>query len=116
MEARESQISFCFGGGINYRQVALSQISQLMSKLELLGSGAFGEFFFQISPNILRRSCIPNVAQELFTHTGGEAVENSTRRLFPGQEVFVYRFGCCIICSIDITLVSMPEQILVHLV
>ena len=30
-----------------------------------------------------------DVAQKLIAHTGCEAVENSTRHLFPGQEIFV---------------------------
>ena len=108
MEARESQISFIFD--------ALSHIAQLLSELELPGCGACGENLFQISPSILQRSRIPNVTQELFPHTGREAVENSARRLFPGRKVSVCRIGCCVICSIDIAPISMPEQVLVHLV
>ena len=71
---------------------------------------------FSDFPNHPSASSIPNVAQELFAHTGCEAIENFSCRLFPGREVSVCRFGCCIICSIDIAPVSMPEQVLVHLV
>ena len=47
-------------------------------------------------------SRIPNVAQELFVHTGREAVENSARRLFPSRKVSMCQFGCCVIRSINI--------------
>ena len=87
-----------------------------MSELELSGCGACSENLFQISPSILQHFRIPNIAQEFFTQTRREAVKNSTRQLIPGREVSVCRIGCCVICSIDIAPVSVPEQVLVHLV
>ena len=41
---------------------------------------------------------------------------HDARRLFPRREVPVCRFGCCVVCSIDIAPVAVPEQVLVHLV
>ena len=87
-----------------------------LSELELPGCGACSENIFPIFPSMLLRTRTPNVTQELFAHTGREAIENSARRLFLGREVSVCRFRCCVICSIDIGPVSMPEQVLVHLV
>ena len=75
------------GGVVSHRHVTLTHIAQLLSELEFPCCGACDENLFQISPSILRHSCILNVAQELFAHIGCETVESSARQLFPGWEV-----------------------------
>ena len=109
-------MSFIDGGVVRHRHISLSQIAQLLPELKLSSCGARRENLSQISPRILRCACIPNVAQKLVAHTRCGAIENFARRMFLGREVSLCRFGCCVIRSIDITLVAMPEQVLVHLV
>ena len=101
---------------VGHRHVPLSDIAQLLSELQLLGCGACGENLLQVSPSFLQRLGVPDMAQQHISDTGGKTIHNSTYRLFPSWEVLVCRIRCRIVGSVDITPVTMPEQVLVHLV
>mgnify|MGYP007007537177 CR=1 FL=1 len=51
------------GGIISHRHVSLSDIAQLLSEHKLSGYGARGEYLLQISPSLLWRLSMPDVAQ-----------------------------------------------------
>ena len=85
------------GGIINHR-LFLPDIVELLSELQLLGHCATSKNLFEICPRIC------------------ETVHYSVCRLFPGQKVPMCRIHGCLICSFDLTPVSVPKQIQVHLV
>ena len=96
-------------GVVSHLHISLLDIAQLLPELELSSCYARDQNRFQIFPSIFRRPGIPNVAQKLITHTGCKTIEKSACRLFQGREVSLCRLGCCIISSINITPIPMPE-------
>ena len=56
----------------------------------------------------------------MFEHVVGdigcEAIHYPACRLFPSRRVHVCRLRCCIVSSVDITPVAMPEQVLMYLI
>ena len=94
------------GGVVRHRHLSLSNFAQHLSELKLCGCGVRGENLFQISQN---------VPKKLIAHVGCKAVENFAFLLILGREISVCRLRRCIISSFDITPVTVPEQVLVHL-
>ena len=103
-------------GVVSDQHTSLLEVVELLRELQLIGCGAGGEDSFQVPLNILRRFCIIYVAEHLFTHAGREAVQDLACYLLLGWKVFVPWLTCYIIFSFCITLVSVDEKILVHLV
>ena len=71
---------------------------------------------FQVRPSFLWCLGVPDMAEQLVTDTRHEAVHYPACHLFRSQKVPMRCIRHYVISSIDITPVTMPEQILVHLV
>ena len=107
---------FDFGGVLGHCHFPLLNIVELLTELQLLGRGTCSENLLQIFLGLLQCFHISNVAQHLIVHTGREAVQHSTRCLFPNWEILVCRIWHYFVRAFHITLVSVPRQVLMHLV
>ena len=63
-----------FGGGVGDHHILLSDIVELLLKLQLPGRGTCSENLFQIFPGLLWCFRISDVAQHLIVHTGCDAI------------------------------------------
>ena len=101
-----------FRGVVEHRHVSLVNVVELLFELQLLGHRAC---FFQISPSFFRCLRIPNVVEHLIMHTRCQAIRDSTCCLFSSRIILVWQLWHYIF-SMDVTLVVVLKQVLVHLV
>ena len=91
-------------------------IIELLPELQLSSRGTRGENLFQIFTGLLRRLSISDMAEQLVSDTRCEVVHYLACRLFPSRRVPMCRLRRFIISSVNLTLVEMPEQVLMHLI